>query len=427
MIKKSILFLAVALIVVTAMAYWGYCKYSSKAAGTYSFSGAPVVRGNLQSTIVATGTVEPEELVNVGTQVGGMIASFGKDSHGKSVDYGSPVKAGMVLARIDDALYVAAAKQANAQKLQAEAAILSAKASIDQAKAKYACAKSNLDRAKKLYPKGALSGSDYDSALAEFESTRAAIAVSEAALEEAKASLELAKANCDSANRNVGYCTISSPVDGVIIDRRVSVGQTVVSSMSAPSLFLIARDLKKMQVWVSVNEADIGGIRVGMQAIFTVDAFPDRKFKAIVHKIRLNATLSQNVVTYVVEVSTDNSDGKLLPYLTALVRFVTAAREDVLLVPNGALRFSPSPAMFSAQFRDWKAQGDKRYVFVRGDSGLIPVEVETGLNDGTSTEIKKGLTENMYVVTSARVGANSSGSASASGGSPFVPKPPARH
>ena len=155
--------------------------------------------------------------------------------------------------------------------------------------------------------------SDYDMYKAELDAAKATVSINEASLAEANASLASAKASYDKAKRNLEYCTITSPVDGVIIDRRVSIGQTVVSNMSASSLFLIAKDLKRMQVWVSVNEADIGTLKSGMPVEFTVDAFPNDTFVGKVHKIRLNATMSQNVVTYVVEVATDNSSGKLLP------------------------------------------------------------------------------------------------------------------
>ena len=150
---------------------------------------------------------------------------------------------------------------------------------------------------------------------------------------------------------NLGYCTIKSPVRGVIVDRRVNIGQTVVSSMSATSLFLIAKDLKHIQVWLSVNEADIGSISIGQSVTFTVDAFPNRLFHGEVGKIRLNATMTQNVVTYTVEVNTKNEDGKLLPYLTANAKFKIGRREGVLLVPNAALRWSPMPGQIAPEAR----------------------------------------------------------------------------
>ena len=208
-------------------------------------------------------------------------------------------------------------------------------------KAKLLQAQQDWDRAQKLGPSEALAQSAYDQYQANYEVAKANLAAAEAAVEQTKAAVAQAKASLNTAQINLGYCTIKSPVKGVIIDRRVNIGQTVVSSLSAPSLFLIAKDLKRIQVWVSVNEADIGSISPGQPVTFTVDAYPDQVFQGQVGKIRLNATMTQNVVTYTVEVDTNNDDGKLLPYLTANAQFKIGRRQGVLLVPNAALRWSP--------------------------------------------------------------------------------------
>ena len=421
---KKLLKIVVILLILAGLAaggYWGYRRYLNKPT-IIQYRTEEVARMDISSTISATGTVEPEELVNVGAQVSGKIVSFGTDSEGKEVDYGSIVKEGSVLALIDDALYDAEARSARAQKLQAEATILSAEANIKQARAQHLLAKSNWERASDLYPKGSVAKSEYDSAQAEYLTAQADIAVSEAALEQAKASKAIAEAALDKATRNLEYCVISCPVDGVIIDRRVSIGQTVVSNMSASSLFLIAKDLKRMQVWVSVNEADIGNIHPGMAVTFTVDAFPDESFEGEVHKIRYNATMSQNVVTYVVEVSTDNSNGRLLPYLTASVKFIRDSRKNVLTVPNAALRYMPESAP------EIQTEPGERVVWVRDGNGIAPVKIVTGLNDGIVTEVVSGdLKEGMEVVTgSSVVVVEDSDADAASGGSPFLPKPPQR-
>ncbi len=415
--------------------YWGYKRWFGKTTQTV-FRTETVTRGNLLSTISATGTVEPEELVNVGAQVSGKIAVFGTDSNGKAIDYGSPVEKGMVLARIDDSVYAAEMRAADANRIQSEASILQAKANIDLAKAELDLAKSNWARAQELRAKDAMSKSDYDSAKAAYDSAVATVSVRQANLAQAEAELASAKAAYDKAKQNFDYCIISSPVNGVIIDRRVSVGQTVVSSMSASSIFLIAKDLKRMQVWVSVNEADIGQIKPGMPVMFTVDAFPGERFTGTVHKIRLNATLSQNVVTYVVEVSTDNSSGRLLPYLTANVKFVLAERKDVLTVSNAALRYQPEDSLVLPAYQKTAAEAaavtrgsTDRFVWVLGDDGAIsPVRVKTGLNDGISTEIVSGdLKEGMKVVTGAtQVSTDQAAAGSGDAGSPFLPKPPKR-
>lgn len=197
----------------------------------------------------------------------------------RAVDYGSRVKAGAVLANIDDATYDAEVRSAKAAKQQAEASILSAQASIKQSRAKLKLAESNWKRAQQLFPQKAMAESEYDDAQSEYFAAVAAVLVAEASLAQANAQLATAEASLDKAQRNLDYCVISSPVDGVIIDRRVSIGQTVVSSMSASSIFLIAKDLKRMQVWVSVNEADIGSIKQGMPVTFTVDASRTAPFR----------------------------------------------------------------------------------------------------------------------------------------------------
>ncbi len=168
------------------------------------------------------------------------------------------------------------------------------------------------------------------------------MSVAQAELEQSKAAVVQAQAARNKAQKNVDYCTITSPVKGVVIDRRVTIGETVVSSLNAPSLFLIAKDLTRVQVWVAVNEADIGNITPGKPVTFTVDAFPGRTFRGTVGKVRLNAQMTQNVVTYVVEIETDNKDGKLFPYQTANVQFEINRLRNVMLVPNAALRYEPS-------------------------------------------------------------------------------------
>ena len=388
------------------------------------YSTQKVKVGPMRRTISATGTVEPEELVNVGAQIGGMITTFGKDADGKTVDYGSRVTAGSLLAKIDDTLYNAECEAAQANCLQAEASIASSEANLRQAKAKLELAEANWERAKKLSPQGIISKSESDSAFSEYTSAQAAEALAEANLKQAKAQLAAATAALSKAKRNIEYCTIASPVDGVIIDRRVNIGQTVNASMNAPSLFLIARDLKRMQVWVSVNEADIGEIRPGGKVEFTVDAFHGRIFKGTILKTRLNATMSQNVVTYVVEIETDNSDGTLLPYLTANVKFILDERENTRMLPNAAFRFTPGGVDVPTP------EPGKKTVWIKEGKGIRPISVTTGLNDGTNTEILAGdLPEGAEVITGAKT-VTKKEAASTPGRNestnPFLPKMPQR-
>ncbi len=383
---------------------------------------------DMRKTISATGTVEPEELINVGAQVGGMITSFGVDVEGNNVDYRSKVTENMVLANIDDSLYVSEVRECEANREQALAAIETAKANITLSEAQLKLAEANWKRAQQLNPQNVIPQSDYDSALADYEVAKADIGVSKANLAQAEAQLAAAEATLIKAKQNLGYCVISSPVNGVIIDRRVNIGQTVNSSMSAPSLFLIAKDLKKMQVWVSVNEADVGEIKVGQKAEFTVDAFPNRTFFGEVLKIRLNATMSQNVVTYIAEIGTDNSDETLLPYLTANVEFILAERDNVLAVPNSALRFTPDAAMVPEEYLNFSLNEDERSVWVMRDGKICPVAVKTGLNDGVHSEIIAGnLKPGDEVITGVTVVKIEENNTQDNSGSPFLPKPPSRN
>ena len=381
-----------------------------------TFRTVPVKRGDLMATISATGTLEPEAAVDIGAQVAGVIIAFGKDKHGKDIDWGSVVEEGTVLARIDDSLYAAAVETGKAQLQQAMANKVSADANVLQMKAKLLQAQQDWDRAQKLGPSDALSQSAYDQYQANYEVAKANLGVAEATVEQTKAAVEQAKASLHTAQINLGYCTIKSPVKGVIIDRRVNIGQTVVSSLSAPSLFLIARDLKRIQAWVSVNEADIGSIFKGQPVTFTVDAYPGRVFQGQVGQVRLNATMTQNVVTYTVQVDTNNDDEKLLPYQTINAQFKIGRRQGVLLVPNAALRWSPRPnqiarepgqtphSLGGSSSRDsgsGTASAPRTHGTIWVEQGELvrPFRVTMGLTDGTLTEIEgKDLTEGMHVV-----------------------------
>jgi HlyD family secretion protein len=425
--------------VVAALALMGYLlRGSGKSSG---FKTVQVKRGDLQATINATGTVEPEEVVDIGAQVAGRIVTFGKDKNGEEVDYGSVVEAGTVLAQIDDALYAADAASAKAQLAQNKAAVLNAEANLLQLQAKLFQAQRDWARAQKLGPSDALSQSDFDAAQSAYEVAKANVEVGKAAIVQAKSAVDQAQAQLQRAQQNLSYCTIKSPVKGVIIDRRVNIGQTVVSSLNAPSLFLLAKDLNRLQVWVSVNEADIGRIQPGQPVTFTVDAQPGIVFPGKVGKIRLNATMTQNVVTYTVEVDTDNSGGKLFPYLTANVTFIVSERKNVLLVPNAALRWTPQLSQVVAEFRGSpkKAKGPEAPAQVKPAAkagkaekagGLVwvpqgnlvrPVQVNLGLSDGSLTEVESTeLKEGTPLV----VGEKESQPAGqpAPGASPFTPQ-----
>jgi HlyD family secretion protein len=428
---KGVIVAFVVLGLIGGAAAW-YFKRNNRQAVSYRTG--EVTRGDLLISISATGTVEPDEVVDVGAQVAGQILSFGKDAKGQTVDYGSIVENGTVLARIDDSLYSADAAQAKAQVQSAKASIQRAEADLDQMKAKFRQAERDWQRAQRLGPSGALAQSSYDAYQSSYETAKANVAVGEAAILQAKAGLAQAEAMLRRAERNLGYCTIKSPVKGVIIDRRVNIGQTVVASLNAPSLFLIAKDLKRLQVWVAVNEADIGKIHPRQPVTFTVDAFAGETFRGEVGKIRLNASMTQNVVTYTVEIITDNSNGRLLPYLTANVQFELNRLTNTLLVPNAALRWTPSAAEVAPEFRKAfedhsgrkdRPEGGQRpgasrgVVWVPEGPYVRPVPVRTGLSDGGMTGVEgEGLSEGLRVVTALQTQASGQTGTS----NPFAPK-----
>jgi HlyD family secretion protein len=405
--KLLIILIPLVLVLVVGVAYW-----RRAAQPTTTFRTVPVKRGDLQVTISATGTVEPEEVVDVGAQVAGKIESFGADpsDNGRPIDYGSAVDKGTILAQIDDSLYAADVEQNEAQLAQAQANVQRSKADLEQMQAKLVQAEENWKRAQELGPSRALAATDYDSYKAAYETAKSTVGVGQATIVQAEKAVLQAQASLDRAKTNLGYCTIRSPVKGVIIDRRVNIGQTVVSSLNAPSLFLIAKDLKRMQVWASVNEADIGSIHPGQSVRFTVDAYPGQTFHGEVGKVRLNASMTQNVVTYTVEINTDNSDGRLLPYLTANVQFEVKQRKDVLMVPNVALRWMPLPQQVAPDARRAQTRADRGgsatatqpaatnrlavgprtqgVVWVQDGSFVRPVPVTAGLSDSSMTEIQ---------------------------------------
>jgi len=432
--KKRILimFIASALIAGAALLYFR----SRDAESASPFRTALVTRGDLVVSISATGTVQPEEVIDVGAQVAGQIMSFGKDINGKTVDYGSIVEAGTVLARIDDSVYLADASHAEAQVQSAKAALQRSQADLEQLKAKLRQAQRDWERARKLGPSEALSQASYDAYLSAYDAAKANVAIGEAAILQARASVVQAEASHKKAQRNLAYCTIKSPVKGVIIDRRVNIGQTVVASLNAPSLFLIAKDLTRMQVWVAVNEADIGKIHSGQPVTFTVDAFPEETFTGEVGKVRLNASMTQNVVTYTVEIVTDNTSGRLLPYLTANVRFELDRRNGVLTVPNAALRWRPpvdliAPDLHKASRVEPKGvegtgevnPSSRGLLWVAEGAYVRSVPVRTGISDGVNTEVEGGgFAERTIIVTGLQATDNSQTGTK----NPFTPQFPAR-
>jgi HlyD family secretion protein len=449
---RRLLVIVVVLVLVAGAGVTGY-YFWQRSTSAPSFKTAQVTKGDLMFTISASGTVEPEEVIDVGAQVQGQILSLGKDPHDstKSVNYCTQVDEGTVLASIDPTLYQADVDTAVAAKEVADAALLvakdnltSAKANLAQFQAKNDQAKADWDRVTQIRKNtGAVSDSEYDMYKANFLTAESALKVGDAAVlqttsqyGQAQKSVIQAQTALKKAQQNLSYCTIKSPVKGVIVDRRINVGQTVVSSLTAPSLFLLAKDLTKMQIWVPVNEADIGQIHPGQQVTFTCDAFGTEVFKGVVDKIRLNAQMTQNVITYTVEVNTDNSSGKLLPYLTANVAFQVGEHQNTLLVPNAALRWMPQPSQIDPTATLAKGQGKKDksdksanggtkdqsergVVWVQSGRYVRPVNVHIGWTDGVNTEVSgKDVTEGMEVV----VGESKQSNGGSGTTNPFTPQ-----
>ena len=355
------------------------------------FTTQKIEKGRLVARVTATGTLSALVTVQVGAQVSGRIKEI-------SVDFNSPVKKGQVIARIDPQLFIANVEQAKANYVAAQGQLIKGQAQEKDAERIF-------HREQELRAQKLVAQADTDTAEANWEAAKAQTAANQGALEQAKANLHQAEINLD-------YTTIIAPVSGVVISRAVDVGQTVASAFAAPTLFTIAEDLKKMQVDTSVAEADVGKLRDGMPASFTVDAYPTERFKGTVRQIRNAPTTVQNVVTYDAVIDVDNTDFKLKPGMTANVTFVYAEKDDVLKVPNAAMRFRPSPAVLaiaegkkppkdpadatsgaskkSAQPRHKEAPADERTVWVLRDGKPKKVDLKIGVSDGSVTEVASG-------------------------------------
>jgi HlyD family secretion protein len=345
----------------------------------------PVARGPLVQRVTATGTLNAVVSVEVGSQVSGKIAAL-------TVDFNSPVKKGQLIAQIDPQIYEAAQLQAEGQLASAEAAAL--------------LKRQNLERKKALAPQRAASQLDLDMATAELAQAEATVTVQRAALASARA--------------NLGYCKITSPVDGIVISRAVDVGQTVAATMTTPVLFTIAQDITAMHISAAVSEADIGQVHVGQNTEFRVDAFPDEIFKGVVAQVRKSPTTSSNVVTYETIVDVANPEQKLFPGMTADVSILVAERTAALKVPNAALRFSPPQGASFERAPPMRLDLGQRLVYgLDGARGLlIPIVCTVGISDGVETEVLDCLSDRASVVTSATVAPAPRGFGPPAGGPP---------
>lgn len=376
--------LIAALLVLTALSgaiYWNY----SRSAVEISYRTSKAVKSDLRSVIQATGTLDAVETVDVGTQISGTV----KDIY---IDYNSIVKKGELIAEIDSATQ-------QADVAQAEANLMAARADLMNSEAVFANAEKGLARTRKLAEKDLIAKADVDTDEKTFLTARAQVAASRARISQYDAALRKAKIN-------MGHTKIYSPVDGVVIAKNVEKGQTVAASYQTPSIAEIARDLSQMQVEVNVDEADIGGVKEGQKATFTVDAHPNDPFEGTVTQVRFSPTTTDNVVTYVVIVKVSNDKGLLMPGMTANVSLIVEEREGVIIVPNSAFRFKPAdPSAASIQpgvprmGAQTIAEAKTPSVYMLEKKTPVRKEVKRGISDGQNTEILSGLQEGDEVIT----------------------------
>jgi HlyD family secretion protein len=362
-------------VLAVGVAIGGYVFFGGERKIPVRYKTAPIERGAIVSVVNATGTINPVTMVQVGSQVTGMVQSL-------HADFNSTVKKDQIVAQIDPFPYRARRDQASANLANAKAAVLKSKADLTQRKRE-------LDRVQSLIKQQFVSQNDVDVAVTAHEGAMAQLAVAEAAVKQAQAALE-------AAELDLTYTVIKSPIDGIVISRQVEVGQRVNASMSIPVIFMVAQDLTKMQVDANVSEADIGGMTEGKEVTFTVDAYPGERFQGKIRQVR-NAPISvQNVVTYDVVVGVDNSDLRLKPGMTANVSIIVARRDQALKVPNAALRFTPpgtTEGRPAPPLRPVPAAegGGSRVVWRLGPSGdPEPVPVQAGISDGLVTELIGG-------------------------------------
>lgn len=364
--RKAIRWLALAVLVAGGVlgAYWW-----SQPAQPSLYVTAPVTRGPVVRSVTATGTVNPVTTVQVGTYVSGPIISI-------NVDFNSPVKAGQLLARIDPRPFAA-------QVALAQAALSNSRAQLRKDQANLVYQKITYERDRELIKSSVISQDQVDSQQNVMEQAKAQIGLDEAAIQQQQANLR-------SAELNLNYTNIVSPVDGTVVSRNVDVGQTVAASYQTPTLFLVAKDLTKMQVDTNVSESDVGGVRAGENVDFTVDAYSERVFTGVVAQVRQAPITVQNVVTYDVVVSVANPELLLMPGMTANITIVTDHREEVLRVPLRALSFSPHHRAAAGAAPGHSKHRAGTRVWMVSAGRLHPVPVSRGLDDGNSVEVVSG-------------------------------------
>ena len=360
-LRISKIWIAVVVIVIVAVAAWAMS--GGKKEEDINFKEEKVALKTLQNSVTATGTIEAVTSVTVGTQVSGIVNKL-------YVDYNSQVKKGQVIAELD--------------KTNLLSELNTAKANLASAQSSLNYQAANMERYKTLYKKGLVSADEYENALLTYRQAKEQVASS--------------RENVQRAQTNLGYATITSPIDGTVISKSVEEGQTVAASFNTPELFTIAKDLTNMQVVANVDEADIGNVKEGDRVTFTVDAYPDDTFEGTVKHVRLEATTTKNVVTYEVVISAPNADLKLKPGLTANVTIYTQERSGVLAVANKALRFTPTKETVGKDKKIVDCKGKNKVWTLNGNT-LTAHPVTIGQSDGINTEITKGLKQGDKIVT----------------------------
>ncbi len=364
----------------------------------------PIVRGEIVKTVSATGRAEAVNTVNVGTQVTGTIKAI-------YVDFNSSVKKGQLIAEIDPSLLQANVESAEADVLAAQANVLKAETSVKDTK-------KSRDRKKELFSRNLIAESELDEAQTEYDTAIAQLKAAQANVEQTKASLKHKKIS-------LGYAKIASPINGVVIDRAVEVGQTVNATQSAPTLFTIAEDLTQMKVEADIDEADIGLIQAGQGVQFTVDAYADVTFHGFVEEIRLAPNTEGNIVTYTVIIKVQNPELKLMPGMTANVIIETIKKSGVLKISNAALRFKPNSELgvFNGEVHNTSAPSSPhsytKNLWLYDGKAFQPVPITIGISDGMDTEISGEVKEGMKIVTGVVFGKETT----TGRGSPFVPGP----
>lgn len=423
----KITLMAIAVIIIGLSLWFFVFKKDSK--GTLKIQTEEITYGDILTTVTATGTIEPLVTVEVGTQVSGEISKI-------YVDYSSVVKKGQKLAELD--------------RSNLQATWISSKASYESAENELTYQRNNYNRIKQLYEKQSVSKTDFETAQYQYNNARNAYTI--------------AKSNLDKAITNLGYATIYSPIDGVVLSRAVDEGQTVAASFSTPTMFTIAKDLKKMRVIADVDEADIGNVKVGQNVMFTVDAFPNDEFKGTVTMVRLEAQVASNVVTYEVVIDAPNPSLKLLPGLTASVNIYTQERRNILIMPAKAQRVHPSDEILALVQVNQTAQSaskrkavksdkdtsratskdlaietngpdapegeqNQRMVWVRNEDGSIEQrQVLIGITDGESTEILSGLRKGEKIITELSISnTKETSTEDTTTKSPFMPQRPGQN